>query len=350
MLLQLQSSVSNLPRPSRILLGAACATFVLVSLLGSRHVHVPKEVVDQHVIKQSGGLYRIPNGPPPTVNLVVAAMAREDYSWVKDLKVPGMSIVPYIADNQSALYHPVQNKGHEAMVFLSYFRDFYDDLPDISILIHSSQRSWHVEELLDQSMIFSLNHLDLREVQRRGFVNLRVTWGIGCSSGSINTTRVFENSGVTEEREMREAFRANFNVYNVPEILATPCCSQIAVTKERIQSVPREQYQHHINWLLKTGLKDEISGRTWEHVRILLEVPFPLSGTFLSCGILLLTRTHETWPTLLISNSNNANLDIFYRCGNICSCRKPSIVRSNTRHTVDYITYVLEATKHTMNG
>ena len=97
-------------------------------------------------------------------------------------------------------------------------------------------------------MIFSLNHLDLREVQRRGFLNLRVTWGVGCSSGSMNTTRVNEESGTSpEQKEMQEAFRANFNLYDVPEILATPCCSQIAVTKERIRSVPRQQYLHHIN-------------------------------------------------------------------------------------------------------
>lgn len=30
--------------------------------------------------------------------------------------------------------------------------------------------------------------------------------------------------------------------------------------------MPREQYQHHISWLLKTELPDNISGRTWEHM------------------------------------------------------------------------------------
>ncbi|PVH82479.1 hypothetical protein DL98DRAFT_414800 [Cadophora sp. DSE1049] len=203
----------------------------------------------------------------PSVNLVVAATSKEDYSWVKDLKVPGMMVVPYIADDLNATHHAQKNKGHEAMMYHQYFYDFYDDLPDISILIHSQQRSWHVEQLLDQSMIFSLNHLDLREVQRRGFLNLRVTWGVGCSSGSMNTTRVNEESGTSpEQKEMQEAFRANFNLYDIPEILATPCCSQIAVTKERIRSVPREQYLHHIEWLLNTKLSDSISGRTWEHM------------------------------------------------------------------------------------
>ncbi|KAH7348616.1 hypothetical protein BKA65DRAFT_477015 [Rhexocercosporidium sp. MPI-PUGE-AT-0058] len=237
-------------------------------MYSTREMHtLPSELVSQHAIKEDSGVYRILKGPMPSVNLVIAATSKENYSWVKDLKVPGMKVVPYIADDLNATHHAQQNKGHEAMMYHQYFYDFYDNLPDISILIHSQQMSWHVEQLLDQSMIFTLNHLDLREVQRRHFLNLRVTWGVGCSTGSINTTRVNEESGTSpEQKEMQEAFRANFNLYDVPEILATPCCSQIAVTKERIRSVPREQYLHYIKWLLSTKLKDSISGRTWEHM------------------------------------------------------------------------------------
>lgn len=84
---------------------------------------------------------------------------------------------------------------------------------------------------------------------------------------SINTTKVTEESGnQPEQKEMQEAFRANFNLYDIPEILATPCCSQIAVTKEKILTVSREQYKHHIDWLINTKLPDAISGRTWEHM------------------------------------------------------------------------------------
>jgi hypothetical protein len=61
-------------------------------------------------------------------------------------------------------------------------------------------------------VIFSLNHLDLREVQRRQFLNLRVTWGVGCISGSINTTRVNEESGnAPEQKEMQEVPNFSYN-------------------------------------------------------------------------------------------------------------------------------------------
>ncbi|PMD40750.1 hypothetical protein L207DRAFT_459511, partial [Hyaloscypha variabilis F] len=263
----LRGQVSNLPRASRMILACMSATLVLILIYSRRSRSVFDPIAQQHVIKEPGGVYRIPKGRPPSVNLVVAATSTEDYSWVENLRVPELVVVPYIADNFSALHHPQKNKGHEATIYHQYFYDYYDNLPDVSILIHSHQQSWHIEQLLEQDMVFSLNHLDLREVQRRQFLNLRVTWGLGCSSGSINTTRVNEESGaIPEQKEMQEAFRANFNIYEVPEILATPCCSQIAVTREKIRSVPRKQYQHHINWLLATDLPDNISGRTWEHM------------------------------------------------------------------------------------
>lgn len=144
----LRGQDSNLPRASRMVLGGCvCVALFLVCTYG----RVPKTITRQHVVKHPGGAYQIPKGPSPSVNLVVAAMSTEDYSWVKDLRVPGLVVVPYIADNASAPHHPQRNKGHEAMIYHQYFFDFYDNLPDISILIHSQQRSWHVESLLDQS-------------------------------------------------------------------------------------------------------------------------------------------------------------------------------------------------------
>jgi predicted Fe-S protein YdhL (DUF1289 family) len=46
--------------------------------------------------------------------------------------------------------------------------------------------------------------------------------------------------------------------------LAAPCCSQFAVTKERIRSVPRERYRAFLDWLRYTELDDHIVGRLWE--------------------------------------------------------------------------------------
>lgn len=147
----LGGQVSSLPRASRMVLACASAILVLIFTYNRSRIRgVPSAIIQQHVVKESGGTYRIPKGRPPSVNLVVAATSREDYSWVKHLRVPELVVIPYIADNISAPHHAQKNKGHEAMIYHQYFYDFYDNLPDISILIHSHQQSWHVDQLLEQ--------------------------------------------------------------------------------------------------------------------------------------------------------------------------------------------------------
>lgn len=206
----------------------------------------------------------------PTVHLVIASIAAENISWAYKLKVPNLQVIHYVADDPSAPYHPSANRGHEAMIYHSYFHDFYDQLPDISILTHAQDISWHMEPLLAHSVSFAVSHLDLLEVKERGYANLRVSWENACPDW-INTTITDRNSLKLEERFTRDAFLANFGStpefpVEVPEILAQPCCSQIAVTRDTIRSIPREQYRRFIHWLETADMSDAILGRTWEHM------------------------------------------------------------------------------------
>ena len=97
MLRQVRSHVASTPRALRIFFVVFVS--VIVSLLGTlEYTELPQEYFEQHAYKQNGGAYRIPKGKPPSVHLVVAATAEEDYSWVHQLKVPGLTVVPYIAE------------------------------------------------------------------------------------------------------------------------------------------------------------------------------------------------------------------------------------------------------------
>jgi hypothetical protein len=206
----------------------------------------------------------------PTVHLVVAATTAENISWAYKLKVPNLQVIHYVADDPSAPYHPPTNRGHEAMIYHSYFYDFYDQLPDIAILTHAQDISWHMEPLLSHSLSYAISHLDLLEVKERGYTNLRVSWENACPDW-INTTIADRNDLKLEELFTRDAFLANFGSTSesrveVPEILAQPCCSQFAVTRETIRSIPREQYGRFIHWLETAPMNDAILGRTWEHM------------------------------------------------------------------------------------
>ncbi|ESZ92636.1 hypothetical protein SBOR_6970 [Sclerotinia borealis F-4128] len=212
----IRSRLRDVSRTPRILL--PLVVLALICIFGTRRIReVSREGVERQIVRQHGGTYGIPKDPTPSINLVIAATSKEDYSWVKKLKVPNLKVLPYIADNYSAAYHTKMNKGHEAMIYHQYFYDFYDDLP-------------------------------------------------GCSTVLNTTAGEKSPAGIPEQRVMQDSFRANFDIYDIPESLASPCCSQIVVVREVIQAVPRTQYNRHIEWLLKTDLKDNLSGRVWEHM------------------------------------------------------------------------------------
>jgi hypothetical protein len=50
----------------------------------------------------------------------------------------------------------------------------------------------------------------------------------------------------------------------VPKVLGQPCCSQFALSGDRIRSLPLARYVAWRDWLLTTTLTDDISGRVWE--------------------------------------------------------------------------------------
>ncbi|KAI1344902.1 hypothetical protein F5Y15DRAFT_364153 [Xylariaceae sp. FL0016] len=207
-------------------------------------------------------------GQHPTVNLVVATLLKDDISWTRNIAIPNLNVIRYVSDYPDAEFHPpVPNKGREALIYHTYMHDFYDDLPDISIMTHADETSWHVENILNSSMTLALSLLDLDAVMKREYFNLRVSWKGGCPAW-INTTFTDgpDDEHKLEEQYMQEAFSENFPTNNVPEILGGPCCSQFAVTRDAVQKHPKSQYRHNMDWLVQTDWNDFIAGRVWEHL------------------------------------------------------------------------------------
>jgi len=209
--------------------------------------------------------------------------SNQDISWTSKLTLHRLKIIPFVADDPTAEYHPPANKGREAIMYLSYLIQFYDKLPDVSIFVHGDDITWHIDLIFGKSTARAINDLDLEEVLRRRYLNLRTDWQNACPAW-INTTRSYDGStGGTffalhnhnvlvpegekfEEPYMKGAFRENFPGIPVPEILAQPCCSQFAVSKEAIISVPKATYEKQLKWLLNTPLSDSLTGRMWEHM------------------------------------------------------------------------------------
>ncbi|KAI1455361.1 hypothetical protein F4805DRAFT_436523 [Annulohypoxylon moriforme] len=229
----------SLPHYWRFVIPAFILTASFYFLLGSfwqgQQHQVPYQV-DYHNKVDIGGHFTPPSydGSDITVNLVIATLSKDDISWTQNIEIPNM-------------------------------HDFYDSLPDITIFTHADDSPWHVEGTLNSSLTFALSHLDLNEVLKRQYFNLRVSWENACPNW-INTSKTDDDWSKQEEPYMHEAFSENFATNKVPEILAGPCCSQFAATREAVRRHPKSQYRINMDWLIQTHWNDYISGRVWEHM------------------------------------------------------------------------------------
>lgn len=202
-----------------------------------------------------------------SVALVLATTKEDNPDWVSEIKIPALQVIRYIADDPGAPLTPRVNKGNEAMIYFSYIYRFYDHLPDVVIFTHSSDWAWHNDNIFDKSNVAALNRLDIEDVRRRRYVNLKVE---DCPGTKIRTyIQSNESEGYDgnheEEPYMKGFFQNNFDA-EVPEYFTGACCSQIAVSKEAIMRVPREQYARHIRWLEESELTDYMLGRLWERL------------------------------------------------------------------------------------
>ncbi|KAI9671040.1 MAG: hypothetical protein M1831_005125 [Alyxoria varia] len=205
-----------------------------------------------------------PAGEKYGKTLVVTRVKDEAVDWM-NRALPDIEKAIYVADDPTAPLHPPKNKGHEVMVYLTYIIDNYDNLPDVVIFMHAHQYSWHNADIFGNDAAEMIKRLNPARVWREGFMNMRCQWHPGCPD--------WMHPGATEEDEQKmeevliaKAWAELFPSDPVPELLATPCCSQFAISRERLHAVPQQTYVYYRDWMLHTPLKDFVSGRVWEYL------------------------------------------------------------------------------------
>ncbi|KAJ5649226.1 uncharacterized protein N7484_002949 [Penicillium longicatenatum] len=210
-----------------------------------------------------------PTMRPVEKELVIAAMKKSDMSWVEQ-NVPADWITNiYRADaaEGEAEFTVPDNKGNEAMVYLTHIIDRYDTLPDVNVFLHGGRYQWHNDNPLYDSVI-SIKDLQLNHVRNAGYVNLRCTWIIGCPA-ELEPARYLrerpDDPGHPTAVEFPDSFMALFPGEPVPDIIGVPCCSQFAVSREAIRARGKEEYVRMRDWLLNSPLDASTSGRIFEY-------------------------------------------------------------------------------------
>ncbi|KAH8701004.1 hypothetical protein BGW36DRAFT_139297 [Talaromyces proteolyticus] len=196
--------------------------------------------------------------------LVIAKTKKENSSWVDD-EVTGWDKAVYVIDDPQAPLHTPKNKGHEAMVYFTYIIDNYDNLPDVMAFMHAHRTGWHNEEIFDFDALEMINHLSMERVTREGYMNMRCLLAPGCPDW-LHPGMLQEDGQKKEEFLIAQAWSEIFPDIPVPQVLAQPCCGQFALSRERVLSIPRERYIYYRDWLLRTDIRDTMSGRIWEYL------------------------------------------------------------------------------------
>ncbi|EFR02021.1 hypothetical protein MGYG_05023 [Nannizzia gypsea CBS 118893] len=204
-----------------------------------------------------------PPGSTYTKALIVPRLKKEKVDWIDSLEDIQKNI--YVVDDPHSLPRIPQNKGREAMVYLTYLIDNYDNLPEVMIFMHSHREAWHHEEPLNRDAAEMVKRLSIERVIRDGFMNLRCNWSPGCP-GWIHPHTTEENAEKPEEASVLKGWTDIFPSIPIPGVIGGQCCAEFAISRERALAIPRSHLLYYRDWLLRTNLVDYYSGRVWEYL------------------------------------------------------------------------------------
>ncbi|KAF2279809.1 uncharacterized protein EI97DRAFT_371291 [Westerdykella ornata] len=216
---------------------------------------------------------RIPHPDPsritPTYDrvVVVGRLDKEDTRWVFD-KLPDWQHAVYVIDNpSSANMHTIMNKGREAMAYLTYIIENYETLPATIVFVKSHRARFVTKghhEGAGYDAVELLRTFNIDFVQRNGYASLRCAESsVECSREDQPFVRPWEDVGLPDN-VMSEAWRMLFRTPKVPKKVAGPLPGEFAVSRQQVRKRPLSEYQHYLDWLIRTPLDDETSGKVFE--------------------------------------------------------------------------------------
>lgn len=207
---------------------------------------------------------------PITKALVVASTTRDDTSWLSQIP-PSLNwtLYHYCVDKPIApdfLTVP-STKGNEAMVYLTYIIDHYDDLPQVIFFHHAHLTAWHQR----WSSLLEVTRLRAEHILRAGYASAR------CLSGRENIVTL-EGGQPADLLDASPRFNRRTRLVtlldaflepekgetDIPSRISAPCCAQFAVSRDAVRRRSNEWWETLREWVLQTPLESAQSGRLME--------------------------------------------------------------------------------------
>jgi Protein of unknown function (DUF3431) len=155
------------------------------------------------------------------------------------------------------------------MAYLTFLIDHYHSLPEIIVFLHPHKEGWPAAwhtDAPEYDNAKSVQSLQLDYVRRNGYANMRCIHDPGCPAEIQPFAR--DDPERLQERAFADAWTHLLGGDNssVPEIIATPCCAQFAVSRDQVLKRPLTDYLRYRRWLIDTPLTDYVSGRIFEYL------------------------------------------------------------------------------------
>lgn len=169
------------------------------------------------------------------------------------------------------------NKGKEALAYLTFIVDHYQNLPDHTIFLHGHNESRHSESLIQILQNFKWGY--------KGYMNLNWCKNQRCR---VRTYRNYSLTFMDNDDVRRILYRywdETLGIFlgRLPSSISFYCCAQFVATKNAIRNRSLEFYKYLQEWIINTSASDYDSSRLLEY----------------------------TWPIIMgePSNMNEENLD-----------------------------------------
>ena len=197
--------------------------------------------------------------------LVIPKTRQDDIRWTRTLDPEKFASFVYSMDAwpESQYLQPRSLRGREAAGYLSYILDHYDALPQFSLFIHAGRYQWHNDLFLankPDDQLLTLQNLRLAAIDAKGYVNMRCKHHPGCPVAlNLRGPNKEKSQSWVPNADFVQVYTELFNVSrdDAPDHLASACCAQFAVSRQRVLERPKEDYEHMLRWTQETDLLND---------------------------------------------------------------------------------------------
>lgn len=219
--------------------------------------------------------------------VLVVSRIEADGDWL-DALTEKYHLCPYTVDKPLGQKSPgylqvPANRGHEAMAYLTFLTDNYENLPEAVVFIHGSRWAWHNDapDYDNLALLLSLNIP--RALEPWGYHNLRCDWSLSSCppseppQGSLETSMqaVLEPwdaravSDAALPHALASLFGGNKDASNIDDVgvllgrddaVRSQCCAQFVVSRDKLLEHSRGEYVAIRQWLLDGNSASDDNG------------------------------------------------------------------------------------------